>query len=116
MDLEQKRTATVRPEGIQKIKAARCLQDGRLIIGGQEIRENQGEKPALRTFLSLLIPEKNFYGLARINRQDYKINDLVAFGPRILTCGQEPDGQASFRIWGSRFFVRTELSKLKIKA
>jgi hypothetical protein len=116
VDFEQRRTATVRPEGIQEIKAARCLQDGRLIIGGQEIRENQGEKPGLRTFLSLLIPEKNFYGLARINRQEYKINDLVAFGPRILTCGQEPDGQASFRIWGSRFFVRTELSKLKIKA
>lgn len=115
VDFGQKRTTTVRPEGIQEIKVARCLQDGRLIIGGQGIRENQREKPALRTFLSLLIPEKNFYGLARINRQEYKINDLVALGSRILTCGQEPDGQASFRLWGSRFFVRTELSKLKIK-
>jgi len=115
VDFEQKRTTTLWPPGNKEIKAARCLQDGRLIIGGQEIKEDQGEKPAVRTFLSLLIPEKNFYGLARINRQEYKIKDLIVFGPRIFTCGQEPDGQASLRIWGSQFFVRNELSKLKIR-
>mgnify|MGYP000308095773 CR=1 FL=1 len=115
VDFEHKRIATIWIPGIQGIKAARCLQDGRLIIGGQEIKEDQGEKPAVRTFLSLLIPEKNFYGLARINRQEYKIKDLIVFGPRIFTCGQEPDGQASLRIWGSQFFVRNELSKLKIR-
>jgi hypothetical protein len=36
-------------------------------------------------------------------------------GPKIVTCGREPDGGPAIRIWGSEFFVRTELSKLFIK-
>jgi hypothetical protein len=37
-------------------------------------------------------------------------------GPKIITCGTESDGAASLRIWGSEYFVRTELSKLFIKS
>jgi hypothetical protein len=41
--------------------------------------------------------------------------DCLAMGPKIVTCGREPDGGPAIRIWGSEFFVRTELSKLFIK-
>jgi len=40
--------------------------------------------------------------------------DCLTMGPKIITCGANSDGTPSLRIWGSEFFVRTELSKLFI--
>jgi hypothetical protein len=42
-------------------------------------------------------------------------DDCLAMGPKIVTCGREPGGSAAVRVWGSEFYVRTELSKLFIK-
>jgi HEAT repeat protein len=42
-------------------------------------------------------------------------DDCLAMGPKIVTCGREPGGSAAVRVWGSEFFVRTELGKLFIK-
>jgi hypothetical protein len=41
--------------------------------------------------------------------------DCLTMGPRIITCGLDDGAKPSIRIWGSEFFVRTELSKLFIK-
>ncbi len=42
-------------------------------------------------------------------------DDCLAMGPKIITCGREPGGVAAVRLWGSEFYVRTELGKLFIK-
>ncbi|OGD18090.1 MAG: hypothetical protein A2W03_14570 [Candidatus Aminicenantes bacterium RBG_16_63_16] len=42
-------------------------------------------------------------------------DDCLALGPKIVTCGREHDGAAAVRVWGSEFYVRTELGKLFIK-
>jgi hypothetical protein len=36
-------------------------------------------------------------------------------GPKIVTAGADSDGRTSVRIWGTAFFVQTELGKLFIK-
>jgi hypothetical protein len=41
--------------------------------------------------------------------------DSLTMGPKIITCGLDDGGTSSVRIWGSEFFVRTELGKLFIK-
>jgi hypothetical protein len=41
--------------------------------------------------------------------------DCLAMGPKIITCGIESDGRSAFRVWGSEFYIRTELGKLRIK-
>lgn len=115
VDFQARQVFTLWLPEIKTVSAMECVRDGRLLLSGQEVRTNQlGQSATLPCFL-LLFPEKNFYGLARINRQEYRINDILALGPKILTCGYEPNGRASFRLWGSQFFVRTELSKMKIR-
>lgn len=41
--------------------------------------------------------------------------DCLAMGPKIVTSGTDSGGRSSVRVWGSAFFVRTELGKLFIK-
>ena len=43
-------------------------------------------------------------------------DDCLAMGPKIVTCGGEPGGTSAVRVWGSEFYVRTELGKLFIKS
>jgi len=41
--------------------------------------------------------------------------DCLTMSPKIVTCGEEEPGRSAVRIWGSEFYVRTELGKLLIK-
>ena len=50
-----------------------------------------------------------------LSGHDRGTEDCLTMGPKIITCGADLDGRPSVRIWGSDFFVRTELSKLFIK-
>jgi len=97
--------------GAKRIKTLVPLLDGRVVIIFEPISRSFDEGPAL----FVLNPEGNYFSLARVNRRPVEVNDLLILGPRIITCGRESDGPASFRLWGSEFFVQAERSKLKIK-
>ncbi len=97
--------------GTKRIKTLAPLLDGRVVIICQQDSKSFNEGPTL----FVLNPEGDYFSLARVNRRPIEINDLLILGPRILTCGLESNGQGSFRLWGSEFFVRAERSKLKIK-
>ncbi len=86
--------------------------DGRVVVSfGVRDREKGGDSGTL--FVVSPGPEGCSY--LSIYGHPRGTDDCLAMGPKIVTCGREPGGAASIRVWGSEFYIRTELGKLFIK-
>ncbi len=87
--------------------------DGRVVVSfGVRDRAKSGDSGTL--FVISPGPEGCSY--LSIYGHPRGTDDCLAMGPKIVTCGREPGGAASVRVWGSEFYVRTELGKLYIKS
>ena len=87
--------------------------DGRIIAGGSFSPDKSG---ARRKNLFIFSPGANECSVQALSGHERETRDCLAMGPKLITCGVEADGRTSVRVWGSEFFVRTELGKLFIKS
>ncbi len=97
--------------GVEAIRKMIVGRDGRIIFIGQE--KNPDSSPGC--FLYILTPENDGFSLTRINKNPSDLRDVILLGPKLLTCGLGPGDEPCFQVWGSKFFVQAELSKLRIK-
>jgi WD40 repeat protein len=86
--------------------------DGRIIAGcslppsRQEARDKN---------LLVISPRAQDFSVLALSGHSGETKDCLAMGPKVITAGTDAGGRSSVRIWGSAFFVRTELGKLFIK-
>jgi hypothetical protein len=99
------------PSGLT-VKGISVYLDGRIIAGGSlPPGRPEGREKSLFIFS---LPTNDCSVLA-MSGHGKETKDCLAMGPKIITAGIDTDGRSSVRIWGSAFFVRTELGKLFIK-
>lgn len=86
---------------------------GRVIValGGPapETKNRSGETLAVLT----LHDDACFY--QSLSGHSREAADCLTMGPRIISCGLEENGRSTIRVWGSDFYVRTELGKRLIR-
>ncbi|MGB7294251.1 MAG: hypothetical protein WBC70_01555 [Candidatus Aminicenantales bacterium] len=100
------------PSGL-KVNGVDVYLDGRIIAGGSLSPDGcraRGKN------LCIFSPGENECSMQSLSGHGRETTDCLAVGPKLLTSGVEADGRPSVRVWGSEFFVRTELGKLFIKA
>ena len=96
----------------QKMSGVNVYYDGRIIAGFLYHGHQPGGQ---EKNLFILSPKEDACTSMALTGHGMGTRDCLAVGPKIITCGLETDGQAAIRIWGSAFYVRTELGKLLIK-
>jgi HEAT repeat protein len=94
------------------VNGINVYHDGRIIAA---ISEAPGEQRSRGKNLLILSPGDSGCSILPLSGHAMGTKDCLTMGPKIITCGADSDGTPSLRIWGSEFFVRTELSKLFIK-
>ena len=94
------------------VNGINVYHDGRIIAATSEAG---GESRGREKNLLVLSPGDSDCSVLALSGHAMGTKDCLTMGPKIITCGTDSDGTSSLRIWGSEFFVRTELSKLFIK-
>jgi len=94
------------------VNGLNVYHDGRIIAATSEAR---GERRCREKNLLVISPGDNDCSILTLSGHAMGTKDCLTMGPKIITCGTDSGGTSSLRIWGSEFFVRTELSKLFIK-
>jgi hypothetical protein len=104
--------ATIPTEFSGPLSGINVYFDGRIIaaLGAPEA----GGGPA-RGSLAVISPREDGCSITALRGHGRDTKDCLTMGPKIVTCGEEEPGRSSVRIWGSEFYVRTELGKLLIK-
>jgi len=113
LDLENRTSSIIPlPEG-GCLSSVNVYFDGRIIAG-----LSQPRRPAGFSGPNLLIIElgQETFAASGLAGQAQGIKDCLTMGPRIISCGQEGRGQPTLRVWGTEFYVRTELSKLAVRS
>jgi len=100
------------PEG-KAVNGVNVYHDGRIIAATAE--KAMAPQGPVKNLFVLSPGEKDCHFLS-LTGHSGGTKDCLTMGPKIITCGTDSAGAASLRIWGSEFFVRTELSKLFIKS
>jgi WD40 repeat protein len=62
--------------------------------------------------LAVLNPRTETCELQFLEGHGKETRDCLCMGPRIISCGEEGENNHTIRIWGTEFFVRTQVSKL----
>ena len=94
------------------VNGINVYHDGRIIAATSEAG---GESRGREKNLLVLSPGDRGCSVLALSGHALGTKDCVTMGPKIITCGTDSDGTSSLRIWGSEFFVRTELGRLFIK-
>jgi hypothetical protein len=104
--------ATIPTEFSGLLSGINVYFDGRIIaaLGSTEARGG----PAAGS-LAVISPREQGCAFTTLSGHGHNTKDCLTMGPKIVTCGEEEPGRSSVRIWGSEFYVRTELGKLLIK-
>jgi hypothetical protein len=89
------------------VSGVNVYHDGRIIAGVR----NAGRGKNLLVFS----PAEPGCPVLALSGHGRGTQDCLTMGPKIITCGEDAAGRPAVRVWGSDFFVRTELSKLFIK-
>jgi hypothetical protein len=93
------------------VNGINVYHDGRIIAATSGAEE---ESSSRRKSLLVLSPGDTGCSILPLSGHGGGTKDCLTMGPKIVTCGPDTAGTPSVRVWGSEFFVRTELSKLFI--
>jgi HEAT repeat protein len=94
------------------VNGINVYHDGRIIAATSAAAEKDDSR---RKSLLILSPGDSGCSILPLSGHAGGTKDCLTMGPKIVTCGPDAAGTPSVRVWGSEFFVRTELSKLFIK-
>ncbi len=111
LDFEKNSFLTLCPYFPARITNVSFSADGRILVGLSP-QGHQSHNP-LRT-LAVITPGEDKAVAASLSGHGKETRDCLPLGPRLISCGEELDGTSTIRVWGSAFFVRTELGKLRI--
>ena len=112
IDFERESIRIIPTPLASRIRGLTVSSDGRIIAGLSSL---QARKESQSGTLVIFTPQEEACLAASLSGHGSETSDCLAMGPKIITSGLEADGSASIRVWGSEFFVRTELGKLRIK-
>jgi hypothetical protein len=96
----------------KSVNGITVYHDGRIIAAASGPSE---EPRGRRGNLLIVSPADGGCSTLPLSGHTMGTDDCLTMGPKIITCGLDDEANSSLRIWGSEFFVRTELSKLFIK-
>jgi len=96
----------------KSVNGITVYHDGRIIAAASGATEEQRGR---RENLLIVSPGDGGCSILPLSGHALGTDDCLTMGPKIVTCGRDDGASSSIRIWGSEFFVRTELSKLFIK-
>jgi HEAT repeat protein len=113
IDMENSSLKTIPFSSALSLSGINVYYDGRIIIGLKPARE---APVPFGSSLIILSPQDGGCSSTSLSGHSRGTRDCLAMGPKIITCGGENDGRSAFRVWGSEFYVRTEIGKLRIKS
>ncbi len=79
--------------------------DGRIISGLSAENKTKDN-------LTVLTPGIKICKYKFLEGHDQETRDCLCMGPKIISCGKEKENIHTVRIWGTEFYVRTQVSKL----
>jgi hypothetical protein len=103
MDLEKNTIRSLSLPHSRKISDLSVTHDGRIVA-------------ALPDTIAVFSPNETSFRLRILEGHTQKTRGCLTMGPKLLTCGHEPDGHSDIRIYGSKFFVKQEAEKLSLTA
>jgi WD40 repeat protein len=112
IDIEGSSFGTIPFSSALSIGGVSVYFDGRVIVALETSEEIRA--PA-QPSLVVIAPKDGGCSRTSLSGHARGTRDCLAMGPKIITCGVESDGRSAFRVWGSEFYVRMELGKLRIK-
>ena len=112
IDFGKKIIRTIQSPLSKKMSGVNVYYDGRIIAGfcGRENKKDRQDRN-----LVILSPKEDACTFMALTGHGRGTTDCLAMGPKIITSGIETDGPPTIRLWGSEFYVKTELGKLFIK-
>jgi|Deesub1362A_J573_1020465.scaffolds.fasta_scaffold00563_7 HEAT repeat protein len=88
-----------------------AIRDGRVLVSGQLPEESKSDNRPGIFLLDFQGKRLSIQGIFGHERESY---DVIAMGPKILTCGEDRDGY-HLKIWGAKEYARIEAQKLLIQ-
>jgi WD40 repeat protein len=112
MDFKNNIIRTIEAPSGKRMSGVNVYYDGRIIAGFCDPEKKDGRQ---EKNLIIISPKEEACTFVALTGHGRGTADCMAMGPKIITCGLETDGLPTIRLWGSEFYVKTELSKLFIK-
>jgi WD40 repeat protein len=111
IDLGAGTMATLSTPFTGQVSGVNVYFDGRITValGASKVRSGLSSGS-----LVVISPREDSCAFTALSGHAHRTKDCLTMGPKIVTCGEEDPGNSSVRIWGSEFYVRTELGKLLI--
>ena len=111
MDFEINNSRILETSFDKKISSISVYLDGRIIVGlaPSNVKERSKEGN-----LIILTPGRDSWEYNFLSGHGLETKDCLTMGPKIITAGVESSGEHTIRIWGTEYYVRTELGKLFI--
>jgi uridine kinase len=94
------------------IKTVSTAVDGRIIAG---IDRAGRDAEAGGSSLLILDPGLNGWESTNLSGHSEATMGCLLMGPRIITCGRDENRRHSFRLWGTKFYVRRMADKLSLQ-
>lgn len=91
-----------------KIFRISSLPDGRILACGRSENEINGQ-------IFILEENNNCFWKQSWRAHSDKIEDIINWGPKLISCGEEKNGLSTIKIWGSEKYVSLEARRLAIQ-
>ncbi len=111
-DFKKQHTRIIPLPFTEMITGVNVYFDGRIILS---IAPSGSKTDKDGKSLAIISPGENLWGYKILKAHHIKTNDCQTMGPKIITCGQEATGEHTIRVWGTEYFVKTELGKLSLQ-
>lgn len=103
VDLEGRKSQSLPiPQG-ERISELSVTQNGRIVA-------------VLPHIIAVFSPNETSFGQRKLEGHSQRTHGCLNMGPKLLTCGTEPGGHETIRIYGSRFYVKQESEKISFLA
>ena len=112
LDFKDKTSLMVQTPFEQAISNVNVYFDGRIIAGLFSTKDKTRQQDGN---LIILSPKEDICEYKTLAGHSLAIRDCLTMGPKIITCGTETSGRHTIRIWGTEFYVHTELGKLALQ-
>ncbi len=113
LDLEGRTSRTIELEPERRVTSVSVDYDGRIIAG---LRGGEGLSAPPRASLLILDLGGEAASRSELAGHSGGTRDCLTMGPKVISCGREETGRAALRVWGTEYYVRTELNKLAIRS
>ena len=112
LDFKNRQTRLLQLPFSETITGVNVYFDGRIIIS---LAPSGSKKDKDSKTLAIISPGENQWGYKILEAHYIKTNDCLTMGPKMITCGEDAKRQHTIRLWGTEYFVKTELGRLSLQ-